>query len=85
LILGTKITDCSSGYRAFSIAVLQKCYLNQDQYHTSEMIIEASKRGFRIIEKPIHINERLSGESKKGTNWKYALFFFRAILKTWIR
>lgn len=85
IILGTHITDCSSGFRAFNLSVLENCLLLQDQYHTAELIIEAAKRNYRINEQPIHIAKRLSGSSKKGKDIKYALAFFRTILKTWIR
>lgn len=82
---GTQITDCSSGFRAFNKAVLENCQLSQEQYHTPELIIQAAKRGFRIHERPVIIKKRLSGKSKKGRNMKYAFFFLRTILKSWLR
>lgn len=85
VLIGTRITDCSSGFRAFNRAVLDNCFLIQEQYHTAELIIEASKRGFRIKEKPVTISNRLSGKSKKGRDFKYGLFFLRTIIKTWWR
>lgn len=85
LIVGTRITDCSSGYRAIKGNVLDECLLLQEQYHTAEVIIEAAKRGFRIVERPVTIACRLSGESKKGHDVKYGLFFLRTIIKTWLR
>ncbi len=84
-IAGTAITDCSSGYRAIRGEVLDECLLLQEQYHTAEVIIEAAKRGFRITERPVAIADRLSGESKKGHDIKYGLFFLRTIIKTWLR
>ena len=84
-IAGTKITDCSSGYRAIRGKVLEDCLLLQEQYHTAEVIIEAAKRKFRITERPVDIADRLSGQSKKGHDLKYGLFFLRTIIKTWIR
>ncbi len=85
IIVGTKITDCSSGFRAFNLSILEQCSFTQEQYHTAELIIEASKRGFRLEERPIHISKRLSGKSKKGHNLKYALFFLRTIIKSWFK
>ncbi len=84
-IVGTRITDCSSGYRAMRGSILDECLLLQEQYHTAEVIIEAAKRGFRITERPVTIACRLSGESKKGHDLKYGLFFLRTIIKTWLR
>lgn len=84
-IVGTKITDCSSGFRAIKGTVIQESLLLQEQYHTAELIIEAAKRGFIITERPVTISRRLSGFSKKGSNLKYAFLFLRTILKTWLR
>ena len=84
-LLGTKITDCSSGFRAFKSGLLNKITLVEDQYHTSELIIEAVKKGFRIGEVPVRISKRKFGQSKKGRDLKYGLNFAKTILKTWWR
>lgn len=84
-LLKQKVTDCSSGFRAFNTAVLQGIDLKEAQYHTTEMIIEAAKKGYRLTEVPITIHRRTHGHSKKGGNFKYASNFFRVILKTWWR
>ncbi len=85
LLLGQKVTDPSSGFRAFTPRVLKTCVLIQDQYHTAELIIEAAKHELRIMERPITILRRLSGTSKKGKDFKYALYFLRTIIRTWTR
>ena len=85
MLVGAKITDCSSGFRAFNRRVLEDCLLIEEQYHTAELIIEASKRGFRIQERPVNIAARLSGRSKKGSDYRYGLSFLLTILKTWLR
>lgn len=84
-LVRTKVTDCSSGFRAFSPRVFETCQLTQLQYHTAELIIEAAKHGFRISEVPIHIKGRLSGESKKGPNFFYAFHFLKSIISAWLR
>jgi glycosyltransferase involved in cell wall biosynthesis len=66
MMIGTQITDCSSGFRAINKKVLEKCLLFQEQYHTAEIIIEAGKRGFRIDERPITITKRSVVKAKKG-------------------
>jgi len=85
LLLGKKITDPSSGYRAFNLGIMNSIDLHEDQYHTSELIIEAVRKGIAIGERPITIVRRMYGKSKKGRNLKYALNFSRAIIKTWWR
>ncbi len=85
LLTHVKVTDCSSGFRAFRVSELSRLLLRQDQFHTSELIIDAAKKRLRIVEVPITIKRRLSGESKKGRNWRYGFSFFRAMFKTWWR
>jgi hypothetical protein len=84
-LMGRKITDPASGFRAFNPGVLNSCALTQDQYHTAELIIEASKCGLRIMEQPITIRKRISGKSKKGKDFKYAFYFLKTIIRTWMR
>jgi hypothetical protein len=45
LITRTKVSDCSNGYRAVRTTVLPQLVLRQEQFHTSEFLIEAIKRG----------------------------------------
>jgi hypothetical protein len=85
LLLGKKITDPSSGFRAFRMESVASINLHEDQYHTSELIIEAVKKGLRIGEVPITILKRKYGKSKKGNDWAYGLNFARIIIKTWWR
>jgi hypothetical protein len=84
-LTGRRITDCSSGFRAFDLARLRSLRLLQDRHHTAEAIIEASRRGLRLVERPITIRPRLHGESKKGVNWLYGARFARTVLATWWR
>jgi glycosyltransferase involved in cell wall biosynthesis len=85
LLLGKKITDPSSGFRAFRMDAVASIDLYEDQYHTSELIIEAIKKGMRIGEVPITILKRKHGKSKKGSDWRYGLYFARTIVRTWWR
>jgi len=84
-LLGNKITDPSSGYRAFRMDAMDSIRLYEDQYHTSELIIEAIKKGIRIGEVPITILKRKHGKSKKGRDWVYAFHFAKIIFRTWWR
>jgi hypothetical protein len=84
-LLGKRITDPSSGFRAFKMEAMAPIELYEDQYHTSELIIEAVKKGIRIGEVPITILKRKHGKSKKGRDWIYGFHFARIIIKTWWR
>jgi len=85
ILSGTKITDCSSGFRAFKVESLNKVLLVQDQFHTAELIIDAARKGLKIKEVPAAHLRRLSGKSKKGRDVSYGINFTKVILKTWIR
>ncbi|MBF0142158.1 MAG: glycosyltransferase family 2 protein [Magnetococcales bacterium] len=85
LLMGTKITDCSCGFRALDAKILAKLDLRQNQYYAAETIVLASKIGFRIIERPVTIYRRTSGKSKKGGGFVYGLSFMKVIIKNWWR
>jgi cellulose synthase/poly-beta-1,6-N-acetylglucosamine synthase-like glycosyltransferase len=81
----TRITDCSNAFRAIRAEELPKLELNQRQFHTTELLIDALKKGLRVKEVPITIRRRLSGETKKPPSFWYAWGFMKAILSTWLR
>jgi hypothetical protein len=85
LMTGTRITDVSNGYRAISTPMLRKLILQQDQFWTSEVIIEALRHRARIREVPITVRARASGETKKPPPFKYGWSFLKVIVKTWLR
>ena len=84
-LTGIRITDPSSNFRAFRVNVIDRVPLEEDQYHTSELIINAAKCGFRIAEAPITVLKRKYGQSKKCQDWKYGLNFAKIVVKSWWR
>ena len=85
IMTGSRITDVSNGYRATKAEVLKRLRLDQDQFWTSELLIEGMRHRLRIKEVPITIRARAGGKSKKPKNLKYAWHFTKAIVKTWLR
>jgi len=85
LMTGTRITDVSNGYRAIRAETLQKLILRQDQFWTSEVIIEALRHRATIKEVPITVRARASGETKKPRPFKYGWNFLKVMVKTWLR
>jgi glycosyl transferase family 2 len=85
MITRTKVSDCSNGYRAVRTSVLPQLVLRQEQFHTSEFLIEAIKRGIPAKEIPVTVNKRLHGHSKKPAVVRYGLGFTNAIVRTWLR
>ncbi|MGH2710355.1 MAG: glycosyltransferase family 2 protein [Actinomycetota bacterium] len=85
LMTGTRVTDVSNGYRALRSQTLQRLILQQDQFWTSEIIIEALRQRARIKEVPITVRARASGITKKPPPFKYGWSFLKVIVKTWLR
>ena len=85
LITRTKVSDCSNGYRAVRSDVLPQLVLRQEQFHTSEFLIEAIKRGIPAKEIPVTVANRRHGHSKKPAVVRYGLGFANAIVRTWLR
>lgn len=85
LITRTRVTDCSNGYRAVRTTVLPQLVLRQEQFHTSEFLIEAIKRGIPSEEVPVTVVARLHGTSKKPAVFRYGVGFANAIFRTWLR
>jgi len=84
-ITRTKVSDCSNGYRAVRTTVLPQLVLRQEQFHTSEFMIEAIKRGIPAKEVPVTVERRLHGHSKKPAVFRYGMGFANAIVRTWLR
>jgi hypothetical protein len=83
-VTSVKITDCSSGFKAFRMDQIGKILLTEDQFQASEILIRAAKNNLRIGEVPIHIAARQFGVSRKGRNISYGFFFFKALVKAWL-
>lgn len=85
LMTGVRVTDVSNGYRASRMETLRRLVLEQDQFWTSEILIEGLRQHARIVEVPVTVRARLAGESKKPKNLKYGWNFTKAIVQTWLR
>jgi hypothetical protein len=85
ILTGQRVTDISSGYRATRADTLRRLLLEQDQFWTSEVTIEALRNHARVVEVPVTFLTRRGGESKKPKSLRYGWNFSKAIVKTWLR
>ena len=85
ILLRKKITDSASGFRSITVELLSKLNFNQEQFHSSELLIEAIGKKARFIEIPVSFNKRDSGKSKKPNFLKYGFGFSNTIIRTWFR
>lgn len=84
-LMATRITDSSNAFRAIRADTLRNLTLYQDQFHTSELLIDALKKGARVQEVGITIRKRQGGVTKKPRSLKYGWGFMKAIVSTWLR
>jgi hypothetical protein len=85
VLTSSRITDPSCGYRAVRTEALRELTFHQDQFHTAEFLLEASKRKLVIREVPVTVTSRISGTSKKPPHFRYGLGFANALLRAWLR
>jgi hypothetical protein len=85
ILTGQRVTDISSGYRATRADTLRALILEQDQFWTSEVTIEALRQRARVVEVPVTFLTRRGGVSKKPKSFRYGWNFSKAIVKTWLR
>ena len=84
-LTGQRITDTSFGLRAMRAEVTAGVTLSQPQYQSSELLVGALSRGYRVVERPMTMRRRSTGTSKKGNNLVYGLRYARVVLTTWWR
>ncbi len=85
VLTGKKVTDTSSGLRAMTVEVATEVPQLEPQYQSSELLVGALCHGYRVVERPVTMHERLAGESRKGNDALYGLRYAGVVLRTWRR
>jgi len=85
ILLRKKITDSASGFRSINVTLLNKLNFKQNQFHSTELLIEAISKNAKFKEVPVSFLKRGAGISKKPNAIKYGIGFLRTIIKTWLR
>lgn len=85
VLTGRRITDPSSGFRAARADLLERLVLEQDQFWSTEILIEALRHRARVVEVPVTFLARAGGESKKPKSLRYGWSFLKVIIQTWLR
>ncbi len=82
-ILGLKINDCTSGYRAYRVKVLKRMKLKTIESNGYSFLVEmlwrAHRRKARVAEVPIVFVERREGESKMDGG-----VIFESVFRPWL-
>ncbi len=85
VLCGQYLTDTANPLRAMTAEFANSITLTQNQFQASEVIIDALLGGYRVTERPMTMNKRMSGKSKKGKNISYGLNYSKALLNTYFR
>jgi hypothetical protein len=85
LLTGTRISDCTNGFRAIRVSHLHKLDLREDRFNATEIILEGLKNKLRFEQVPVTMLSRAAGETKKPPKLAYPLGVFRVIISTWLR
>ena len=85
LLTRVQVSDTSSGWRSMRAVVPVNVTLTQAQYQTSEFLIGALAKGYRVANVPMAMRMRSHGSTKKGNNLVFGLRYFRVVLGTWAR
>ena len=84
-LLGLKVSDSQSGFRAMNTLLIKKMKLNSFGYEVeSEMLIKALRLGAKVMEIPIHFDQRTIGTSKLDPLLD-GLRILYAILRSYLR
>jgi len=83
-LTGDDIVDGQTGFRATRREALESIQLRGDFTYTQEMIVKASKEGWRIANVPINFYQRSAGESRLISSplsyaWRAGIIIFRTI------
>jgi len=86
LLVGVKLTDTQTGFRAFNRKALLSLNLASDFTYTQEMILVLCHNGFRCVEVPVQVHPRKYGQSKVVSRiGRYALRVLTIIFATYLR
>ncbi|MEO5618547.1 MAG: glycosyltransferase family 2 protein [Candidatus Eisenbacteria bacterium] len=88
MALGQRITDTTSGFRAYSRPVMEVCQREfPSDFPDAPLLIALARRGFRLIEVPVEMRERIAGQSfyTLGKSLYYPYKNLLASLMAWIQ
>ena len=88
LALGRRIADTTSGFRAYSRPVMERCRFDfPADFPDAPLLIALARRGFRLLEVPVVMRERTAGQSfyTLGKKMYYPYKNLLASLMAWLQ
>ena len=76
------ITDVLAGFKAFRTPVMKDINMKVDHYgYEAEEVIKAAKKGYKILDVPVHYKKRITGKSNV-LPLKHGFMFLDTIIRT---
>jgi glycosyltransferase involved in cell wall biosynthesis len=86
LLARSRLTDAQTGFRALNTEALLAVHLEATHSHVQEMIIDLSRKGYRLKEVPISTSPRKRGNSKVTSNIvTYVMKTLPVIVRSYLR
>lgn len=84
-LIGTRITDSTSGYQAFSNKVIRffTTEVFPCDYPDADMLITLHRAGFRLREVPVRMHANVEGKSMHS-GWKPLYYMFKMLLSIFV-
>jgi glycosyltransferase involved in cell wall biosynthesis len=84
-LIGTRITDSTSGYQAFNRRVLRffTTEVFPCDYPDADMLLTLHRANFRIMEVPVRMHANVSGKSMHA-GWKPLYYIFKMLLSIFV-
>jgi glycosyltransferase involved in cell wall biosynthesis len=84
MAIGRKISDCQTGFRAFSREAAMRLVINTGYTYTQETIVQAAHKRLCMVEIPVEFRRRRGGKSRLISSvFRYARNSFVTLLRTY--
>lgn len=80
-IIRYKITDCQTGFRAFTKKIAERVKIISNHTYTQEQIIHAIKQKYKIKEIPVYFAKRIGRSRLMSNPFEYAIKAWMNILR----
>lgn len=80
---GLQIRDAQTGFRAFTREAIMKLNILGDYTYTQESLIQAAKKGLKVVEVPVEFRKREDKSRLISSIWRYAKNAGITIIRTY--
>ncbi len=85
VLLMRRITDCSTGFRAFRTELIRHLDFSEPQFFEPQFLIQMLRQDVRYKEVPVTVHPRRVGRSRMPFDLRYGAKYLSVILRNWWR